>query len=115
VLDCLFRIGQESIANAIQHGHPTKLTLRAIYSPAAIRLTIEDNGSGFVMKPDADGFGLTGIRRRAESVRATLDIETAPGHGTRIVVDAPIPRNTRRFWRFAYDDGNEQETENHAS
>ncbi|WP_158750110.1 sensor histidine kinase [Acidobacterium sp. S8] len=115
VLDSLFRIGQESIANAIQHGHPSHLLIKAIYAASGIRLIIEDNGSGFTPKPESDGFGLTGIRRRAEGIDGTLEIHTTPGTGTRIIVDAPIPKDKRPFWRFAYDDGDGQEPRNHAS
>lgn len=104
VLDCLFRIGQESISNAMQHGHPSKLVIRATYSPSAITLMIEDNGTGFTPRPDADGFGLTGIRRRAESIQGTLEIETSPGKGTRIFVTAPAMIKRPRFWPLAYDD-----------
>jgi signal transduction histidine kinase len=104
VLDCLFRIGQESIANAIQHGHPGKLCIRAVYLPATITLVIEDDGFGFVPRPNSDGFGLTGMRRRAEGIGGTLKIETAPGEGTRIIVDAPAPPEKHRLLRIAYDD-----------
>jgi len=114
VLDCLFRIGQESISNAMQHAHPSKLVIRAIYSPSAIALMIQDDGVGFVPKPDSDGFGLTGIRRRAESIQGTLEIETAPGKGTRILVKAPAVMKRSRFWRLAYDD-TEQEDRNHVT
>ena len=105
VLDCLFRIGQESIANAIQHGHPSRLTIRAVYLPTEITLVIEDDGSGFVPRHDSDGFGLSGMRRRAESIGGELKIETAPGKGTRIVVDAPAPPEKHRLLRIAYDEG----------
>lgn len=115
VLDSLFRIGQESIANAIQHGHPTHLLLRAIYSASTISLVIEDNGTGFVPQPDHDGFGLTGIRRRAESIHGTLEIDTKPGQGTRILVSVPMPQNRRKFWSFAYHGEDQQEPENYAS
>ncbi len=104
VLDCLFRIGQESIANAVQHGHPGKLSIRAIYLPAQITLVIEDDGSGFVPRHDSDGFGLAGMRRRAESIGGSLKIETAPGQGTRIVVEAPAPPEKHRLLRIAYDE-----------
>jgi signal transduction histidine kinase len=114
VLDSLFRIGQESIANAIQHGHPTKLSIRAIYSPAEIALCIEDDGMGFVPRPDADGFGLTGMRRRVEGIRGTLNVDTVPGKGTRIVAKAPAPPARYRFWRLAYDGDGEQESTNDA-
>lgn len=119
VLDCLFRIGQESIANAIQHGHPSTLHIRAAYLPSAITLTIEDDGNGFVFQPDNqlnhDGFGLIGIRRRAESIQGTFEIKTAPGQGTRIAVKVPLPPNRYRFWRIAYDVEKEQEPHSHAS
>lgn len=104
ILDCLFRIGQEAIANAMQHGHPTRLLVRAVYAPSTITLMVEDNGAGFVPEPDADGFGLTGIRRRAESIHGALEIETSPGRGTRIIVRAPAVFNRARFFRLAYDD-----------
>ncbi len=101
VLDSLFRIGQESIANAVQHSHPTRLRLLATYSPAVITLLVEDDGSGFVMEPQMSGFGLSGIRRRAEAVGGQLSIETAPGRGTRVRVQVPLPSPKRRFWVFA--------------
>jgi signal transduction histidine kinase len=114
ILDSLFRIGQESIANAMQHGHPSKLGIRAIYSPSAITLVIEDNGAGFVQNPDANGFGLTGIRRRAESIQGILEIETAPASGTRITVKVPVVIKRFKLWRLAYDDG-EREFGDHVS
>jgi signal transduction histidine kinase len=114
ILDSLFRIGQESIANAMQHGHPSKLAIRAIYSPSAITLVIEDNGTGFVPNPDTNGFGLTGIRRRVESIQGTLEIETAPASGTRIIVKAPVVIKRFKLWHLAYDDG-EREFSDHVS
>lgn len=102
VLDSLFRIGQESIANAVQHGRPSKLRICATYSPSAITLLIEDNGAGFDPEPDTDGFGLTGIRRRTENIKGTLAIETAPGTGTRILVMAPMPEKLHQFSIFAH-------------
>ncbi|HYK35592.1 histidine kinase [Alloacidobacterium sp.] len=104
ILDCLFRIGQEAIANAMQHGHPTRLLVRAVYAPSTITLIVEDNGAGFVPRPDADGFGLTGIHRRAESIQGTVEIETGPGRGTRISVRAPAVLKRARFFRLAYDE-----------
>lgn len=104
ILDCLFRIGQEAIANAMQHGHPTRLLICAVYAPSTIMLVIEDNGTGFVPNPDADGFGLTGMRRRAESIQGMIEIETAPGCGTRIIVRAPAVFRRASLFRLAYDE-----------
>jgi signal transduction histidine kinase len=102
VLDSLFRIGQEAIANAVQHGHPSRLTISAIYTTSAIILIIEDNGTVFIPGQESDGFGLTGIRKRAETIHGTLAIETALGKGTRIIVEVPLSTNGRRFWPLPY-------------
>ncbi len=108
VLDSLFRIGQEAIANAIQHGHPSRLRLAATYTAASIKLLIEDNGSGFVPEQNVDGFGLASVRRRVEVIQGTLDVETAPGKGTRLIVEVPMPVKSRRFWPRPYDGGKEE-------
>lgn len=102
VLDSLFRIGQEAIANAVQHGHPSRLTISAIYTASAIILIIEDNGSGFIPGQQSDGFGLTGIRKRAETIHGTLTIQTAAGNGTKLMVDVPLSTKKRRFLPLPY-------------
>ncbi len=102
VLDSLFRIGQEAIANAVQHGHPSSLMIAATYTTSAIILMIEDNGIGFIPGQESDGFGLTGIRKRAETIGATLAIETASDKGTRIIVEVPLSTKRRRFWPVPY-------------
>jgi signal transduction histidine kinase len=114
ILDSLFRIGQEAIANAIQHGHPTRLLIRAVYSSATITLLIEDNGSGFVPKPEVDGFGLTGMRHRAEGIHAILEIETSLAKGTRISVRAPAVLKRAGFLRLAYHEEH-RESNRHVS
>lgn len=97
-LDGLFRIGQEAIANAVQHGHPNHLGIVATYSKNRIQLLVEDNGKGFVEDAESDGFGLIGMRRRAERLNGTLDIESGPDEGTRVTITAPVPP------RFILDD-----------
>ncbi len=91
VIDTLYRIGQEAIANAIRHAHPALLTILVRYSADLVSLEVTDDGQGFVQSASLLGFGLRGIRRRAQSIHATLHIDSAPGTGTRIRVDAPLP------------------------
>ena len=55
-------------------------------------LQVKDNGSGI---PEArleksEGVGLESIRERAEQIDARLEIQTAAGHGTSIIVTAPV-------------------------
>lgn len=99
IADTLFRVGQESIANAIRHAKPTMLRIHLHYAQNAASLRIEDDGVGFVPRAGLQGFGIRGMRRRAQSVSATFHLDSAPGRGTRIDVTAPLPpRVTVSTW-----------------
>ncbi len=87
----LLKIGQEAIANSVRHADPTRLHIRVAYAKNHTRLEIEDNGTGFVKSGDLLGFGLRGMRNRAASISAKLEIISQLRVGTRVEVDAPMP------------------------
>jgi signal transduction histidine kinase len=89
VKDTLYRIGQEAIANSIRHADPATIRIRLQRTPSAIFLAVEDDGQGFVFDSEHPGFGLLGMRKRAESISATLTVTSTPGSGTRVIVKAP--------------------------
>lgn len=91
IADTLYRIGQEAIANAVRHADPTRLALRLIYDVNSVCLEVEDNGRGFVQNNGLLGFGIRGMRRRAQSIAAGIRLESEPGAGTRVSVNAPLP------------------------
>jgi signal transduction histidine kinase len=91
VADTLFRVGQESIANSLRHASPAVLRIRLEYSPNSVSLAVEDNGTGFNPEAALQGFGIRGMRRRAQTVSATLRVHSTPGEGTLIEVMAPLP------------------------
>jgi signal transduction histidine kinase len=91
VLDSLFRIGQETFANAIQHGHPKQISIRIDYQPSFVILSIVDDGAGFTVEHGSGGFGIAGMRRRAEAINAKLEIDSTLGKGTHVSVTAPTP------------------------
>lgn len=91
VADTLYRIGQEAIANAVRHADPTQISIRLIYGANAIRLEVEDNGKGFVQSNGLLGFGIRGMRRRAQGVAAHLRLQSERGQGTTVNVEAPLP------------------------
>ncbi|MGH8316274.1 MAG: sensor histidine kinase, partial [Steroidobacterales bacterium] len=91
----LYRFAQESLANAVRHARATEVTIRFHREPAALCCRIRDNGIGFDTKRAAaaasePGFGLTGIRERAQSLGGTLFIESAIGAGTELTVSIPV-------------------------
>ena len=89
--DGLFRIGQEAIANSLRHGSPSLIRISVEYGAPAISMAIEDNGTGFETASPARGFGLEGMRKRAEGIAATLEVTSSPGEGTRVRMSAPVP------------------------
>lgn len=99
ISDTLFRIGQEALANAVRHANPTMLLISLVYGDATLELSVEDNGKGFVVDADSAGFGIRGMRKRADTISAELQIQSTPGRGTVIHAIAPMPaRLTRTLW-----------------
>jgi PAS domain S-box-containing protein len=88
----LLRIAQEAISNALRHAKPTVVSVYLRLDSPDIVLEIRDNGSGIsnARVEKGPGFGLANMRARAESLGAGLDIRTAPGRGTTIIVRLPF-------------------------
>ena len=73
----------EALQNAAKHGGPaTTVTVTAVADEQALTLTISDTGSGF--HPTTLGMGLTNMTDRLSAIGGRLEIDTAPGSGTRI-------------------------------
>jgi signal transduction histidine kinase len=97
--DTLFRIGQEALANAVRHANPSTLQISLFCGESGLRLLVEDDGKGFVADADSAGFGIRGMRKRADAITAELQIHSTPGHGTAVQAIAPIPAKLiRRLW-----------------
>ncbi|MBV8277653.1 MAG: sensor histidine kinase [Verrucomicrobia bacterium] len=90
----LLRIAQEAMSNAVRHAKPTVISVKLRWKPPAIVLEVTDNGSGITDSKAAsrDGFGLSNMRARAENIGAKLEVRTAAGRGTSIVVRVPTNR-----------------------
>jgi signal transduction histidine kinase len=88
----LFRIAQESCENAFRHAHAKKVTISGRLDPDRAEIHVTDDGAGFRMAgTEALGrliaqkhFGLAGLIERANLIGGTVQIQTAPGKGTRI-------------------------------
>lgn len=84
----LLRIGQEAITNAVRHSGAKRIFLSLSFLANSIRIVVSDDGKGFdpaSVHPSAQGgLGLPGIRERAESMHASLQIVPEPAGGTRL-------------------------------
>jgi PAS domain S-box-containing protein len=88
----LYRIAQEALNNAAKYSSASRVEVILERRADSVLLVVEDDGIGF----DADrgndqGFGIAGMRERAALVGATLEIESAPGRGTTVLVRIDVP------------------------
>jgi signal transduction histidine kinase len=90
VADALLHIGQEAIANALSHGDPSVLKVTLSYQDGSVELTVEDNGTGFEFSPESAGFGILGMQKRARNVGSILEIDSTPGAGTKVRIQASL-------------------------
>jgi signal transduction histidine kinase len=98
ISDTLFRIGQEAIANAVRHARPRTIQVRLVYGRRTVKLTIRDDGEGFSMQNAATGFGIRGMKRRADGVGASFRIHSSQGHGSSVIVRAKLPQTLLSTW-----------------
>ncbi len=91
----LFRIAQEALHNVEKHARARRVQVELDFDAdgPAVLLRVSDDGRGFdprQITPSPDGgFGLAGMRERARLVGGTLEVESAPGRGTRLLARVP--------------------------
>jgi signal transduction histidine kinase len=90
----LLHIGQEALTNALKYAHARHFRTRLICNVKEVRLELSDDGDGFQVKHHDDGFGLTGMRERAEEMGGKLKIVSLPGRGTRITATLSLNKSS---------------------
>jgi two-component system sensor histidine kinase DegS len=92
----IFRVAQEALINAVQHGHATQVRVTVALQPDTAVLVTEDNGAGFdveqaLAKAAArQTLGIASMQERAEMLGGWLRIESARGHGSRVELSVPV-------------------------
>jgi signal transduction histidine kinase len=84
--ETLLRIAQESITNTIKHANSRNLKATLTVSSNEVQLQLVDDGRGFDVQAEHDGFGLIGMRERADRLGGRLIIRSKPGEGTEVLV-----------------------------
>jgi signal transduction histidine kinase len=98
----LFLAFEESLNNALKHGHPTRIRVDMQIAPRRFEIIIEDNGRGFEPTTDAvatgadgnnsglNGNGLQNMRQRLAILEGQCTIVSRPGHGTTVRLRFPL-------------------------
>lgn len=93
---CLFRVAQEAIRNALEHGQPRQVAIRLRPRAGAVILRVSDDGRGFTLPAllstmaQAQHYGLVGMAERVAQVQGRLRIRSRPGRGTMVTVWGPL-------------------------
>jgi len=81
VATSVYRIAQEALQNVVKHAGATRARLRLQAHGDTITLEVQDDGKGFTPANNT-GYGLPGMRERAELLGGTLEVKSHPGQGT---------------------------------
>jgi signal transduction histidine kinase len=84
----LYRLAQEALNNVLKHAHARHVAIRLEVLADRAILEVADDGVGFEPSlRNGGGFGLHGMRERAERLGGALQVESTPGQGTRVRVE----------------------------
>ena len=86
-----FRIVQEALTNIVRHSGAASARLAARHVGGELQIDVSDNGRGMDLKrAKRVQLGLIGMRERAHMLGGSVEIDSAPGCGTRIHVRLPL-------------------------
>ncbi|WP_189709414.1 sensor histidine kinase [Streptomyces anandii] len=96
----ILRIVQEALSNVARHARATRAGVTLSFVGDEVILDIRDDGTGFdplvpTARSRSGGFGLPGMRARAERVAGSLTVESEPGLGTALSARVPLVRHDR--------------------
>jgi len=85
----LYRIALEALSNVIKHSQANQVKVRLIQETSNVGLSVEDNGIGFdpTEALKLGGQGIRNMKERAAKIGAICRIESAPGQGTKVIVE----------------------------
>lgn len=86
-----YRIVQESLTNALRHGHATRADVDVRYRDGVLRLEVVNDGPAPARRPGtSSGRGIVGMRERARLLGGTLDAGPLPAGGFRVHARLPV-------------------------
>lgn len=94
----IYRVVQEALTNVGHHAQATRAVVRVLERGDVIDVEVIDDGRGLAAEHGSGGFGLSGMRERAELVGGNLTLRGSPGAGTAVRLTIPLagrPRGVR--------------------
>jgi signal transduction histidine kinase len=86
----IMNILREAVSNSLRHGQARHITLLAGRSDQTIALAVQDDGAGFTTTVAGTGHGLPNMQARAAALGGSVQVESTPGKGTRVLLTLPV-------------------------
>jgi signal transduction histidine kinase len=89
----VYRVVQEAVTNAVRYAGDAAIDIQVIFSPAAITVFVDDEGTATAsgIGPSGSGHGLVGMQERLAAVGGTLEAgPRRPGPGWRVYATIPV-------------------------
>ena len=103
----LFRVAQEALANVARHARATHLEVALASVEGRLKLTVEDDGTGFDPGHADAGMGIRNMRERAAEFGGVFELASSPGGGTRLSAAIPFtsPTTQSEYLKNARNEG----------
>ena len=85
----LYRAAQEALTNVQRHAKASEASLTMDLSADALTLRVRDNGIGLTDEADRQGLGLRGMRERIIQLGGSVELRSASGDGTTVLIQLP--------------------------
>ena len=92
----LYRIAQEAVHNAVEHGAAREVQINLAFNHEVMLLTIRDNGKGFASNANGNGMGLRIMRYRAQCIGGSCDVQST-SEGTVVRCRVPLEPQLAAF------------------
>jgi PAS domain S-box-containing protein len=86
----LYRIVQEAVHNAVEHGAAREVLIQLTFGNGEMVLTVQDDGKGFNNKTNGQGMGLRIMRYRAQCIGGSCEVRPGPTQGTLVHCHVPL-------------------------
>ena len=86
----LYRVAQEAMRNAIEHGAAREVLIQLTFGDQDLMLTVQDDGKGFDASVNGQGMGLRIMRYRAQCIGGSCEVHAGPTQGTIVHCRVPL-------------------------
>ncbi|MED1791120.1 sensor histidine kinase [Brevibacillus nitrificans] len=89
----IFRLVQECLNNVEKHARANTVQVKLEFVQESLSLVVKDDGVGFDLEKrlaNGGSFGLLGMKERVQLLEGTVEMQSAPGEGTKVIFQIPL-------------------------